>query len=329
MVNEQETKKDSFQLIETKMGRHYSPAIRRLYYSLLANQVPAARVKEIVSTVLECFIPDCDVKLPKESCAGYMRREELTSIGVAQKVHTLCEQIKCGKPFHLNSDGTTKYQHKINGVAVNGLVISINEVSDGSAETLVEDIGKELEKLRETARQLKLPNADSINWTLFSSSSADSASTQKKLNRLLQQRRDTDEEKYGPFQNSGIEIIQNFCAMHLGVNLRKAFIQSVSPVDESSHQYATVDSFVHAFVKEFGANGAPEYGAGGIKFPDFLNIRCKDSEDQYYKECAKVRLMRQVGSRYFVTATNASKAFYLVPAAIEFLEFIGVGNRLE
>lgn len=332
MQNEQETEKNNI-LVETKTGRYYSPAIRKL----LANQVPAARIRDIILTVLEYFVPDCDVssiKLPKERCASYMRREELASIGMAQKVHTLCEQIGCGKPFHLNSDGTTKYQHKINGVAVNGLVLSINEVSDGSAETIVEDIGKELDKLRETARQLNLPNADSINWTLFSSSSADSASTQKKLNRLLQKRRDTDEEKYGPFENSGIEIIQNFCAMHLGVNLRKAFIQAVSPVDtESSHQCAAVDSFVHAFAKEFGVHGTPEYGAGGIKFPDFLDIRCKDSEDQYYKECVKVHLARQVGSRYFVTASNASKAFYLVPAAIEFLQFNGIsdtsGNRLE
>ncbi len=95
---------------------------------------------------------------------------------MAQKAHV----------FHLNSDGTTKYQHKINGLAVNGLVLSINEVSDGSAETILEDIGKELVKLRETARQLNIPNADSINWTLFASSSSDSASTQKILNRLSQ-----------------------------------------------------------------------------------------------------------------------------------------------
>ena len=122
--------------------------------------------------------------------------------------------------------------------------------------------------------------------------------------------------------------------MHLGVNLRKAFIQAVSPVDtESSHQHSAVDSFVHAFTKEFGAHGTPEYGAGGTKFPDFLDIRCKESENQYYKECVKVRLARQIGSRYFVTAANASKAFYLVPAAIEFLQYIGIsntnGNRLE
>ena len=45
------------------------------------------------------------IQLPKERCADYMRREELASIGMAQKVHTLCEQIKHGQPFHLNSDG--------------------------------------------------------------------------------------------------------------------------------------------------------------------------------------------------------------------------------
>ncbi len=50
----------------------------------------------------------------------------MASIGMAQKAHILCEQIRSGKPFHLNSDGTTKYQHKINGLAVNGLVLSIN-----------------------------------------------------------------------------------------------------------------------------------------------------------------------------------------------------------
>ncbi len=40
-------------------------------------------------------------------------------------------------------------------------------------------LGKNLP--RETAHQLNLSNADSINWTLFASSSSDSASTQKKL----------------------------------------------------------------------------------------------------------------------------------------------------
>ena len=41
------------------------------------------------------------------------------------------------------------------------------------------DITNELENLRNIAHVLKLPNADSINWTTMVSSASDSASTQK------------------------------------------------------------------------------------------------------------------------------------------------------
>ena len=265
-----------------------------------------------------------------------MRCEELATVGMAHKAHILCEQIQSGKQFHLNSDGTTKNQHKINGVAINGLVVSLNEVSDGSAETIVDDIEKELVKLRQAAQQLKLSNANAINWTLFASSTSDSASTQKKLNKLIEARIKADEEKYGPFKEGAVELVKNFCAMHLGVNLRKAFVQASSPVDtESSHQYTAVDSFVHEFVKEFGMCGTPEYFAGSVKFPDFLCMQSThpQTKSQYFKDCCKVRLERQVGSRYFVTAANASRALFLAPAALEYLQFNGVsattGNKLE
>ena len=51
----------------------------------------------------------------------------------------------------------------------------------------------------------------------------------------------------------------------------------------------------------------------------------------YYQSCAKVRLHRQVGSRYFVTAANACKIVFLTDAVIDFLKFTGKdsGNRLE
>ena len=121
--------------------------------------------------------------------------------------------------------------------------------------------------------------------------------------------------------------------MHLGVNLRKAFVQAISPTDtDSSHQYTAIDSFVHAFAKEFGAHGTPEYGAGAIKFPDFLEIQCRNTERNeymYFKQCTDIHLERQVGSRYFVTAVNASKALFLATAAVEYLKSFTAGNRLE
>ena len=54
-------------------------------------------------------------------------------------------------------------------------------------------------------------------------------------------------------------------------------------------------------------------------------------DQQYYKLCTQVLLERQVGSRYFVSASNASKIFFLAKASVEFLEYTGKnsGNNLE
>lgn len=49
---------------------------------------------------------------------------------------------------------------------------------------------KELKKLGEVAVMLGKPN---INWTLVASSTGDSAATQKKFNKLVEQKRDEDE----------------------------------------------------------------------------------------------------------------------------------------
>ena len=56
--------------IETKCGRRYSPAIRKLYYTLLADQVPASKIADIIKTVVKCFNPSIDdLKLPQRACA--------------------------------------------------------------------------------------------------------------------------------------------------------------------------------------------------------------------------------------------------------------------
>lgn len=74
----------------------------------------------------------------------------------------------------------------------------------------------------------------------------------------------------------------------------------------------------------------------GRHFLDFLQIMCSDPDlsaelSQYYLTCSKIRLKRQVGNRYFVTAANALKVLYLNEAAISFLNYTGrdSGNRLE
>ena len=87
------------------------------------------------------------------------------------------------KQLHLNTEGTTKNQKEIGGVVANNFALGVNELQDGSAASVIDDISREFEKLRFAASMLGLPNPNSINWTLIVLSTTDSAATQKRMNR--------------------------------------------------------------------------------------------------------------------------------------------------
>ena len=53
------------------------------------------------------------------------------------------------------------------------MVLFVNEVPDGSADSILNDVSIELQKL---AHALRMPNANKISWTLIVSPSPDSAS---------------------------------------------------------------------------------------------------------------------------------------------------------
>lgn len=319
-------------------GRVYTNAIRELYYTLLANQLPPAKIETTIKTVLKCFLPSLNIErleLPKESCASYMRREELTTVNLAHNATALLDQAQSGS-LSLNSDGTTKFQKKLQGAAINDIVVSVNEVPDGSAESMVADISHELQRLREIAYALRLPNADKINWTLIQSSTSDSASTQKRFNKLLQDKQEEDRERFGPVCADAIQLVENFCCMHLGVNLRKAFfdgLKTMESTDAAQRDIPRADVFVHEFCKLLGKFGVPEYGLGSLAFPDFLGLGGHEPDKaSYYQQCSRIKLERQVGSRYFVTAANAGKIIFLCDAAIDFLHYTEKGekgNKLE
>ena len=134
----------------------------------------------------------------------------------------------------------------------------------------------------------------------------------------------------------------NFCAMHLGANLRKSFIAGSHKLSESDkddgdgeRQHNQTDTFIHEFTKLFGQHGVPEYCLGLLHLKDFMQLQLEEVNDpakiSYYKECMSLSFERQVGSRYFVSAANAGKILFMIPAAIEFLEYTGKhsGNKLE
>ena len=310
---------------DTKQGKKYSAEIRTLYYSLLASQIPPGKIRRIIKDVLIAFVPGVDVEslqLPAESCANYMRREELKTLCMAHQATLLSQADK----LYLNSDGTTKNQHKLNAIAFNGVVISVNEVPDGKADSIIADIDSQLKKLRCFAQQLDIPNNEMLNWSMISASTSDSASTQKRLNDLIQQRKEEDTETLPLAGNESLDIVRNFCAMHLGVNLRRAFVTAQTGWQEA------IDTFVYEFCKLFGSHATPEY-AVHIQFQDFLRYRISQMDDNqaYYQTCLNVSLSRQIGSRYFVTSHNATKVLFLTAATTEFLTFTNKsdGNKLE
>ncbi len=143
------------------------------------------------------------------------------------------------------------------------------------------------------------PNADKINWTLIQSSSSDSASTQKKL---VEEKREEDNERYGPVGECPDveELVQTFCCMQLGVNLRKAFFAI------PKNQVVTMLQVTCWFTSFVNYWAGCKHGA--VAFADFLSLMTSQSvlsEASYYQRCLSVKLERQVGSRYFVTAANS------------------------
>ena len=75
-------------------GSVYSAKVRTLYYTLLAQQLPPAKIAPIIKSILKSFLPSLDVdslELPAESCASYMRRHELTTLNLAHNATSLLE----------------------------------------------------------------------------------------------------------------------------------------------------------------------------------------------------------------------------------------------
>ena len=89
--------------------------------------------------------------------------------------------------------------------------------TDGTVETAVADVSQELGKLRQIAHDLRILNANSINWTLFVAVNSDSAAaaTQKKLNQLIEERRISDEKLFGSANLATVDIIESVCSMHI------------------------------------------------------------------------------------------------------------------
>ena len=127
-------------------------------------------------------------------------------------------------------------------------------------------------------------------------------------------------------------LLDAFCGMHLGVNLRAAQIKSINDHQKSD---IGIDTIVHSTCKLLGHLGShPEYGKGVVAFPEFLQGLLNEAYRLEYdaeelKNALEVKLARQVGSRYFVTSRNGGRIFYLHPFIKKFLESLQLTKPLN
>ena len=217
-------------------------------------------------------------------------------------------------------------------------------VSDGSAQATLDAIKAELCKVKEVGSADKISQDKcGIAITKVVSFTSDGVSTQAKFNHLLKQEMGTENEG---------TLVENKCAMHLGVNLRHAQVKAVADIEvntseldnmgelssdldsedleserevtrNSEQNFSDIDLFVHEVSKLFGHLGTPEYCHGASAFRVFLESKvraCDGEEREYFESAQKVVLERQVGSRYYVTSYNACRIYFLQKAMLLFLK---------
>ena len=85
------------------------------------------KIDIIIRTVLGKLCPTIDtstLKLPKKSCANYMRMAEMPTVSNVHKATKLTELPQ----GHMNTDGTTLNLKRLVGSSVSGLVLGVQEV---------------------------------------------------------------------------------------------------------------------------------------------------------------------------------------------------------
>ena len=225
--------------------------------------------------------------------------------------------IAAASDLHLNTDGTTLQQQKKVSAVASGIVLGVQNVADGSAKTTLTSVEEELQRIATVAADLGIP-PEEITISKVVSSTSDGAATQTKFNKLLQ-------EKIKENGKSG-NLINNKCSMHLGVNLRVAQNAGINKPG-----LPNIDTVVHQTAKLVGHLSPYELGHGHLTFPEFLEQQSQESHspNNYYTTCSQVKLDRQVGSRYHVTAKNAGKILFLSPAIITFLSQLQQTKQLN
>ena len=125
------------------------------------------------------------------------------------------------------------FKKKLEEAAINGMVLSVNEVPDGHAGSILNDVSTELQR-RKSEEKFGAMCPDAIE----------------------------------PVENfSCMHLGVNFRkAFFDGI---RSLTSGDSTSSQQQHERHQTDTLVHEFCKLLGEHGVPDYGLGVLAFPDF------------------------------------------------------------
>ena len=258
--------------VSTFTARKYNANVRELYYTLLAMHISPSKIRAVVTNVISHLIPsvnDSQLRLPGKSCAAYMRSQEMPTISQAQKASELMKSDQ----WCLNSDGTTLMQQKKVAFLINGIVFGVHDVPDGASQTTLDALKAELTKTGSVAAKAFPSNNQDFKVSHIVSSTSDSASTQTKLSHLLE-------------KEAGHKIVENKCAMHLGVNLRTAQVKAAANFTDHlcNKEEATLSSSCSSESDYEDVGGKTYEDVGGKTYEDVGGKTYEDVGGKTYED---------------------------------------------
>ncbi len=132
---------------------------------------------------------------------------------------------------------------------INGITFGVHDIPDGSFQVTLDALKAELAKTSKIGAELALDGMQDFSIDRIVSSTSDSASTQKKINRLLE-------------EETGKHIVENKCSTCLGVNLRLAQVKTAAGIGVTNDSDADLESDGEVDVEDGcspGSNDSSDY----------------------------------------------------------------------
>ena len=193
----------------------------------------------------------------------------MPTISQAQKASELMKSDQ----WCLNSDGTTSMQQKKVAFLINGIVFGVHYVPDGASQTTLYALEAELTKTGSVAAKAFPSNNQDFKVSHIVSSISDSASTKTKLSHLLE-------------KEAGHKIVENKCAMHLGVNLHTAQVKAAANFTDHlcNKEEATLSSSCSSESDYEDVGGKTYEDVGGKTYEDVGGKTYEDVGGKTYED---------------------------------------------